>query len=114
MKLSTCTSDCTCIPQLGLTPLHIAAWKGHTSVVQMLLSHGSNPAAVAHNGKTAQQLAAGEEHTEAHTVLQAAIAKVTDAWYNSISNETSRQLHVLLEIPDSRIIVVAQRIPPQP
>ena len=47
-------------------------------MVKMLLSHGSSTAAVAHNGKTAQQLAGEEEHAEAHTVLQAATAKVID------------------------------------
>ena len=66
----------------------------------MLLSHGSNPAAVAHNGKTAQQLAVEEEHTEAHTVLQAATAKVTDTWHNSISNCKTP------DTPDIRVTVV--------
>ena len=63
---------------MGLTPLHIAAWKGHTEVVQKLLRLGCNPAAVAHSGKTAQQLATEEEHSETVTVLQAATAKVSD------------------------------------
>ena len=66
------------LKQMGLTPLHIAAWKGHTEVVQKLLSLGCNPAAVAHSGKTAQQLATEEEHNETVTVLQAATAKVSD------------------------------------
>ena len=65
-------------PQLGLTPLHIAAWKGHTAVVEVLLRAGCNLATVAHNNRTAQQLAAEEEHHEAVTVLQAASAKVRE------------------------------------
>lgn len=43
----------------------------------MLLSHGCDPSAVAHNNKTAQQVASEEEHRETVTVLQAATAKVS-------------------------------------
>ena len=64
---------------MGLTPLHIAAWKGHTAVVLKLLSLGCNPAAVAHSGKTAQQLAGEEEHSDTVSVLQAATAKVSES-----------------------------------
>lgn len=45
-------------------------------MVQILLSCGCNPAAVAHNSKTAQQLASEEEHKEIVTILQSATAKV--------------------------------------
>lgn len=62
--------------QLGLTALHIAAWKGHASVVEMLLHEGCNPAALSHSGKTAQQLAAEENQHECVTILTAATSKV--------------------------------------
>ena len=47
-------------------------------MVEVLLRAGCNPATVAHNNRTAQQLAAEEEHHEAVTVLQAASAKVRE------------------------------------
>jgi hypothetical protein len=57
-------------------------------VVQKLLGLGSNPVAVAHSGKTAQQLASEEEHRETVTVLQAAAAKMSqEPTYNRISLE---------------------------
>ena len=62
--------------QLGLTALHIAAWKGHVNVVEMLLHEGCNPQAQSQNGKTALQLAQDENQHQCTTVLTAAISKV--------------------------------------
>ena len=63
--------------QLGLTALHIAAWKGHTAVVEMLLHEGCSPMALSQNSKTALQLAVEENQHECVTILTAASSKVT-------------------------------------
>ena len=62
--------------QLGLTALHIAAWKGHTSVVEFLIQSGADLLAKAQNGKTALQLAQEENQHECATILTAATSKV--------------------------------------
>ena len=32
----------SCFPQFSLTPLHLASWYGHESVVKLLLKYGAN------------------------------------------------------------------------
>lgn len=69
-----------CFPpslQIGLTALHIAAWKGHASMVEMLIRAGCNTLAQSHNGKSALQLAQEEDQHECVTILQAASSKVS-------------------------------------
>ena len=62
--------------QLGLTALHITAWKGHTALVEALIKAGCNTLAKSHNGKSALRLAQEENQHECVTVLQAANSKV--------------------------------------
>lgn len=62
--------------QTGLTCLHIAGWKGHAGVVEMLLKAGCNPLARTNTGKTALAIAQEEERHECATMLQAATSKV--------------------------------------
>lgn len=62
--------------QIGLTALHIAAWKGHASLVDLLIKDGCNIKAHTNNGKTALQLAQEEEQHECITMLKAASSKV--------------------------------------
>lgn len=44
-----------CAPD-GFTPLHLAAWFGHTKVAEILLSRGADPMAVAANGTALQPI----------------------------------------------------------
>jgi ankyrin repeat protein len=46
----------------GRTPLHAAAWGGHTSVVKILLEKGGNIEAVDSSGRTSLRLAAEGGH----------------------------------------------------
>jgi hypothetical protein len=62
--------------QLGLTALHIAAWKGHADLVEMLLYEGCSPTALSNSGKTALQLATEESQHACVTVLTAVTSKV--------------------------------------
>ena len=45
------------------TPLHVAAWRGHTGVVELLLRNGALAEARDINGNTASQIAAQNGHT---------------------------------------------------
>jgi|EP01043_Picozoa_sp_COSAG02_P046302 ankyrin repeat protein len=41
----------------GQPPLHLAAWKGHSELVKMLLAAGADPLAKNKHGETAAQVA---------------------------------------------------------
>jgi len=65
-----------CIPQLGLTALHIAAWKGHSEVLQLLLEVGADPTSATHSDKTPLQLAHEENRHRCVSILTATLKKV--------------------------------------
>ena len=50
--------------QNGWTPIHFAAFHGHTEIVKFLASVIENPNAPNANGRTPLDLAAQENHTE--------------------------------------------------
>jgi len=84
-----CVCVCVCCVrarmQLGLTALHIAAWKGHSDVVQLLLQSGADPNAISHSNKTPLQVAQEESKHHCVSILTASMAKVhkhiTLQWY---------------------------------
>ena len=45
--------------QLGWTALHVAAWKGHTAVLEALLQAKADPRAQTHDGRTPLEMARG-------------------------------------------------------
>jgi ankyrin repeat protein len=53
----------------GNTPLHGAAWLGHTEMVRWLLKHGADPALLDFKGRTPQQLAEESGHTDTAETL---------------------------------------------
>ena len=70
-------TDCTLyFIQIGLSALHIAAWKGQARAVDALIQAGCLVTAVSYNGKTALQLAEEENQTECIALLEAATSKV--------------------------------------
>ena len=62
--------------QEGNTPLHCAAEKGHTAIVDTLLAHGADAKAVAKTGWTPLHYAADEGHT---AIVHALLSKGADA-----------------------------------
>ena len=64
--------------QLGYTPLHVAAWKGQTAMVEMLVREGCNVLAQSYDCKTPLQLAQEEEKHECVTILQAVTTRVRE------------------------------------
>ena len=46
----------------GRTPLHIAAWQGHTAMVELLLRHGADVNATDREQRTPLQSAAWQGH----------------------------------------------------
>jgi ankyrin repeat protein len=56
--------------QGGWTPLHAAAFHGHTAMVEFLLAHGADVRAKADNGQTALAMAVGKKHAEAVALLR--------------------------------------------
>lgn len=53
----------------GNTPLHGAAWLGHTEMVRWLLKHGADPDLLDFKARTPQQLAEESGHTETAETL---------------------------------------------
>lgn len=68
--------------QMGLSALHIAAWKGQAPVVDILVHSGCNIQAQSNNGKTALDLAQEERQVECIRILQTATSKVNVRFYN--------------------------------
>lgn len=54
------------------TPLIMAAWRGHTALVQYLLANGADPALTGRDNSTARDWALQENHTEVAAILEAA------------------------------------------
>ena len=60
--------------QGGWTPLHAAAFHGHTAMVEFLLAHGSQAGLEADNGKTALAMASEKGHKDAAALLRKHLA----------------------------------------
>ena len=60
----------------GLTPLHVAAFMGHTQIVTYLLENGANTESPTIRGETALHLAARANQTEIMRLLLRSGAKV--------------------------------------
>lgn len=57
--------------QIGRTPLHLAAFRGHAGISLELLRHGADPGAVTHDNSTAAALAAAMGHEDTAEMLLA-------------------------------------------
>lgn len=55
--------------QSGLTPLHVASFMGHLSIIVLLLQHGANPNAPTVRSETALHLAARSGQMEVARLL---------------------------------------------
>lgn len=55
--------------ELGRTPLHWAAWNGHTGIVKILIEEGANPNATDNDGWTPLHYAASDGQIEAAKLL---------------------------------------------
>lgn len=60
--------------QGGWTPLHQAAAHGYTPIVELLLSHGADPAAESEAGKTPLDMARENGHGDVSVILEKALA----------------------------------------
>jgi hypothetical protein len=69
-------ADVTARRRDGMTPLHGAAWRGHSGVAQALLDAGADPAATATGGPHGGQTAADTALSQGHLVLAARLDPV--------------------------------------
>ncbi|KAH0623079.1 hypothetical protein JD844_031008, partial [Phrynosoma platyrhinos] len=68
----------------GATPLHRAAYCGHTDIAELLLAHGADPAAIDDEGKTSLHKAAENGHHELCCLLLKHNAKLRNMQDNSL------------------------------
>lgn len=87
-----------------MTPLHWAAERGHTEVVEILLKHGADPYAISKFNKTPHSLACEKKHHDIlklidDTMKEREAAKSVE----SLRAANGELLHSLLTPPDNTI-----------
>ena len=88
--------------ELGLAPLHLAAFKGHYGVCRLLLGSGADKdARTREGGETPLHLAVGEQFNDVVRVLLAAGA---DKTLVTVTGETA--LHIAAEVGDLEICML--------
>lgn len=55
--------------QIGMTAVHLAAWNGHSKIVQFLLEKGASPQAISKHGSSPVHAACDKGHTEIARML---------------------------------------------
>ena len=83
----------------GKTPLHIAAWRGHTAIVEALLAKGANVKAVNKDGATPLHEAAYHGHS---AIVDALIAHGADV--KAVTNDGRTSLHWAAYFGNSAIV----------
>ncbi|MCI4407481.1 MAG: ankyrin repeat domain-containing protein [Thermofilum sp.] len=87
-------------PSYGSTPLHYAAYNGHTDFVKLLLENGADPSIKDNSGKTAADLARERGHIEIANMIE----NVKELFEALKKGDTSKAEKLLanLRVPNAR------------
>ena len=102
--LLICGANPNCLTPAGkASPLHRAAYSGHSDIVEILAKHGAKLDSIDVDGQTALHKAAQKSHTEVIQVLMKenpSLSSIRDKWHKQPVDyvaKTNKELQILLK-----------------